>query len=493
MGQRMKVLVVDDELPIRDEIRLMGLEKYGYEIVGEATNGKAALELCERLQPDIVITDITMPVMDGLELIRQLQKTKPLIKYILLTCHEDFVYARQALQQGALDYIIKADISAEGIAGVLDRARGIIEKEREQARKLENEKRNGFSRYVMDDAAGDEELERELAKIGFTINPNGPNYFLVMENRLGSWIFVEMTVRGILDAENAVKSWILLDDGFYGISTAGQIDMERLVWCMDGQLREAFDFIGEQFRIYGIESVEVVGSAKRYQGISRKLRDWKAHAFYEPDRAYFPERQIRECSFPGLEHWERLTGVLAGGADEDTLRREVEDFGKEAHLWPEELKKLLISWISGQIGSVGEQLREAERALMNTWDIRQLAAELAAQCGKYGKLSDRSEVRKAIRIVREEYRTELTLAGLAERIGINAQYLGRLFVEDTGEKFSDYVNRIRMERANELLKEGTLKVYEVAEQVGITNYRYFTQKFREWSGISPKEVRKRGK
>lgn len=235
MGQRMKVLVVDDELPIRDEIRLMGLEKYGYEIVGEATNGKAALELCERLQPDIVITDITMPVMDGLELIRQLQKTKPLIKYILLTCHEDFVYARQALQQGALDYIIKADISAEGIAGVLDRARGIIEKEREQARKLENEKRNGFSRYVMDDAAGDEELERELAKIGFTINPNGPNYFLVMENRLGSWIFVEMTVRGILDAENAVKSWILLDDGFYGISTAGQIDVERLVRRMDEQ------------------------------------------------------------------------------------------------------------------------------------------------------------------------------------------------------------------------------------------------------------------
>lgn len=491
--ERMKVIVVDDEIPIRDEIRIMGLAEHGYEMIGEASNGRAALQLCRQLRPDIVITDITMPVMDGLELIRILQRTMPMTKYVLLTCHQDFAYASQAIRHGALDYIIKADISKEGIVKVLDRARGIIEKERENLRKLENEQRSSFSRYALKDAGDAGEIDRELERIHFRIHYNGPNRFLVVENRLGSWVFMEMMVRSVLEAEKSIESWILLADGLYGISGPKQMDMGRVVERMRQQLQNSFEFLEEPCRIYAVESREKVLNGKQYMEEGRKLELWRAYAFYEPEGLYFDDSQIGEFGFRNEAHIEQIGGLAAKGEGEEALCREVVRFGQAARLWPEEIKKLLFLWISGYIGKSAEEMRETEKELYDACDIRQLAESFARQCSRHVSFSRRGEVRRALRILQTEYQTELTLAGIAERIGINAQYLGRLFTEETNEKFSDCLNRIRMERANELLQEGKLKIYEVAEQVGISNYRYFTQKFREWSGVSPKEVRKRGK
>lgn len=489
----MKVIIVDDELPIRDEIRTMRLSEYGYDIIGEASNGRIALQLCRQLQPDIVITDITMPVMDGLELIRVLQRTMPMTKYVLLTCHQDFAYASQAIRHGALDYIIKADISEEGIVKVLDRARSIIIKERENLRKLENEQRSSFSRYALKDIEDAGEIDRELERIHFRIQYNGSNSFLVVENHLGSWVFMEMMICSILDADKSIESWVLLADGLYGISASKQTDMEKLVRQIRRQMQDSFEFQEEPCRIYAVESHGKVLNGKQYMEEGRKLDTWKAHAFYNPESIYFDDSQIGNFMFRSTAHIEQIDSLAAKGEGEDELSQDVVQFGQAARLWPEEMKKLLFLWISKYIGKSVEEMRETEKMFYGASDIQQLAKNFARQCSRYVSFFHRGEVRRVLRILQTEYQTELTLVGIAERIGINAQYLGRLFAEETNEKFSDCLNRIRMERANELLQDGELKIYEVAEQVGISNYRYFTQKFREWSGVSPKEVRKRGK
>lgn len=491
--ERMKVIVVDDEIPIRDEIRTMCLAEYGYEIIGEAANGRTALQLCRQLQPDIVITDITMPVMDGLELIRILQRTMPLTKYVLLTCHQDFAYASEAIRHGALDYIIKADISQEGILRFLDRARSIIERERENLRKLENEQRNSFSRYALKNVWDAGEIDRELERIHFRIHYNGPNYFLVVENRLGSWAFMEMMISSTLEADKSIECWVLLADGLYGVSVSKEMDMEELMPYIRQRLRDSFEFLEEPFRIYAVKSHGKVLNGKQYMEEGRKLDRWKAQAFYEPGGICFDDSQIGEFGFRSAAHIEQIDALVAKREGEEALCRDVVRFGQDARLWPEELKKLLFLWLSKYISKLPEEAREIEGVLCEACDIRQLAQSFAKQCERHVSFSRRSEVRRAIRILQTEYQTDLTLAGIAERIGINAQYLGRMFTEETNEKFSDCLNRIRMERANELLQDGKLKIYEVAEQVGISNYRYFTQKFREWSGVSPKEVRKRGK
>ena len=102
----------------------------------------------------------------------------------------------------------------------------------------------------------------------------------------------------------------------------------------------------------------------------------------------------------------------------------------------------------------------------------------------------RVEINKAIHIINKEYGTKLQLSGVADRIGLSPQYFSRLFREETGKTYSDYLISVRIRRARELLQEGRFKVYEVAELVGIPNYRYFSALFKKETGYAPKQAGK---
>lgn len=494
MEMRLKVLIVDDELPIRRELGSMDLEDHGFEIVGEAANGETALKLCRQLQPDIVITDITMPVMDGLTLIENLQKFMPLVKYILLTCHQDFAYARHAIEYNAVDYILKTDISEAEIVKSLDKARKIIQREREYLKKLEGEERNRFCRYAVHDMTNEKGIGLELEKIDFRINHNGPNYFLMVENRLGSWIFVEALVRGFLDTSEMIRSWILLKDGLYGICLESGADAGKLVSRMREEIRQIFPYVDQQFRIYAVESDNRILSGKQYLEESRMADRWKAYAFYNPQMDCLRNSAISDFFHYVPEHRMQLEALFQEKLDtREKLGQKVREWCGKAHLWPDELKRAFIDFSDGRKESGKETRRKENEDLSDACDISLLTESFVNQCYSELCFANRNEVNKTIRIIQTEYDKNLTLAEIGDRIGINPQYLGRLFAEETKEKFSDYLNRVRMEHADGLLKEGKLKIYEVAERVGITNYRYFTQKFREWSGVSPRQIRRGGK
>lgn len=494
MEMRWKVLIVDDELPIRRELCSMDLESHGYEIVGEAANGETAWKLCRQLRPDIVITDITMPVMDGLKLVERLQQSMPLVKYILLTCHQDFAYARHAIEHNAVDYILKTDISEAEIVRSLDKAKKIIEREQEYLKKLEGEERNRFSRYAVHNLTDEKSIGLELEKINFRIDHNGSNYFLMMENRLGSWIFVEVLVRGFLDKSEMIRSWVLLKDGLYGICLEDGADAGKLVGRMREEIKRMFPYIDQQFRIYAVESDKRILSGKQYLEESRMADRWKAYAFYNPETDCFRDSAVSDFFHYTPEHRMQMEAIFQERLDtREKLRQEIRAWCGIAHLWPDELKRAFLDFSDGRKESGKEAGRNENKDLSDAYDISLLTEIFVEQCFSELCFADRNEVNKTIRIIQTEYGNNLTLSEIADRIGINPQYLGRLFVEETKEKFSDYLNRVRMEHADELLKEGKLKIYEVAERVGITNYRYFTQKFREWSGVSPRQVRRGGR
>lgn len=101
----------------------------------------------------------------------------------------------------------------------------------------------------------------------------------------------------------------------------------------------------------------------------------------------------------------------------------------------------------------------------------------------------RPEVYRAIRIIREEYANPLTLTSVAEQVGLSPQYLSRVFREQAGENFVEYLTRIRIQKAKDLVLEGHHKVYEIADMVGMPNYRYFSTLFRKIVGVSPTQLR----
>ncbi|KIL40605.1 hypothetical protein SD70_12785 [Gordoniibacillus kamchatkensis] len=121
-----KVLIADDEIPIRESMRLFPWEEHGYRLAGEARHGVEALELVEREAPDILITDIMMPVLDGISLMRTLRERELSLPVILLTCHKDFDYVREALLLGATDYLVKGVYRDQQLLDALDKARQSI-------------------------------------------------------------------------------------------------------------------------------------------------------------------------------------------------------------------------------------------------------------------------------------------------------------------------------------------------------------------------------
>jgi two-component system response regulator YesN len=126
----MKVLVVDDELPVRQELRSFDWKSNGAELAGECEDGKAALEFCGQNRVDVIISDITMPSMDGINLFTQIRHRYPAIQLFVLTCHRNFDYAHQMLRLGVLDYLVKVNMKDEDIVRVLEKARASIERNR---------------------------------------------------------------------------------------------------------------------------------------------------------------------------------------------------------------------------------------------------------------------------------------------------------------------------------------------------------------------------
>ncbi len=122
-----RVLIVDDEKPLLDSLRRFEWEKHNCRCVGAADNGETALLLCRRLMPHIVITDINMPVMNGLTLLHHLQRELPNIRVILLTVYRDFAYAQEALRYGAVDYLVKDMNLRQRLPEALTRACAVFE------------------------------------------------------------------------------------------------------------------------------------------------------------------------------------------------------------------------------------------------------------------------------------------------------------------------------------------------------------------------------
>lgn len=130
---KIRCIVVDDEALIRERFRYaFPLEEHGFEIVGEAEDGEEALELCRQLSPDIVITDVVMPRMNGLELTEELKRLMPRVKVIILSSFQEFEFARKAVMLGALGYLLKVTSGYQELLEILIQARSEIEADREK-------------------------------------------------------------------------------------------------------------------------------------------------------------------------------------------------------------------------------------------------------------------------------------------------------------------------------------------------------------------------
>lgn len=498
MEELVKVLIVDDEVPVRQEMAAYPWESYGCQWVGDARNGKEALQLCLELKPDIVISDISMPIMNGLELAEELQRLYPSIQVIILTGHENFDYVKTALRLNVVDYIVKFEMDEETVAAIIQKARQKLQENEILRKSVDKKRRRLVTKYMVQlqrDKSVQEETKQELEKLLYSLKlfADKRQYctFLCVDIPVGYRAAIHDELSEYLEGHSLVESWALLFSNIYMICLYDSCK-ENYRECLESLCYNITEYLSSLVEISGIFTV----TYPEIQGIEALIRCtqehslWKNTCFYQSSQKNFDSRElkdIRECDDAVKSELKRIYESI--DKNPENFRETFIRYTKNQQIDADGLRLFTAGWLKNYFRQTEKKCSEyLDIDIQEIRTVEDLADYVVQVCVSETKY--RVEIKKAIHIINEEYHTRLQLSDVAYRIGLSTQYFSRLFREETGKTYSDYLISVRMERAQELLMEGRFKVYEVAELVGISNYRYFSSLFKKIVGYPPKQIGK---
>ncbi len=478
-----KVLLVDDEAIIRNAIsRMVNWEGLGCELVATASNGSEAYQVYLDMYPEIIITDLSMPVMDGLEFIAKVREKDKDVKIIILSGYGEFEYAQKAIRLGARDYLLKP-VRVEDVEKIVGRS--VKEIESDLSKKTPSIKDVGYFRVMLLELLTSPDRMDEILKryLSPSLEEEGGVFVIAIESegegdrrtlvRLAELARVHEfeLLTPPLKAGNEIYA-VFLADGLEkyrnAIGTLGEKkDFSKL---FHGSLEAAFHFI--------LDNIALSKTLTIY------TKDGKNEIFSN-EAGYI--KRISQLS-------EKLSMLLSSD-NSYTLLAQIRKDMEELPL--EEAKSLLLRLIVSYEGNMNEILSEAMQKIKNaesTEDILQYIQNLASRQVNRGSAVDDGTsypVRRIKEYVEAHYSDEnLSLKAIAEDVVfMDAAYLSKLFHKEVGMKFSDYVNQYRITKAKELMRlyHNSL-IFEIAEHVGFgNNPRYFSQVFKKYAGISPSD------
>ncbi|MDG0811647.1 response regulator [Cohnella rhizosphaerae] len=517
-----RVMIVEDEPIVRYGIRSMiDWDKIGLRLAGEAANGREALALIGTEPPDILITDIKMPVMDGIELIAEVRKTAPDMKIIILSNLEDFQYAKEAIKHGVSEYLIKSDMMPrdfeQALLSVKDKlyasSRG-AEASDPQAERLHKER---LLAELADGAACDPaECDERAARAGLA--PIRSAYVLLISVHSAGQGFEERqaAVRDAIgrtwtpddgDHEAFVDKQgdvcVLCDAGKHAAG-AGLERVKRRAEALIGLLRDECGMkaaIGIGGRIGAWAELKAsyaqaaeAAKQKMFLGSGRVIvhgaddkRVPAEHA--EPIRIGTSQIQSMVYAFQSAE----LAAYLDTLFDRLSVRRDPD----LAHIITFELLMILTT-LWPDVANDDRQVTELKRQYYDqlsrletveesrAWFKQSFEALVRHIAGLYN--SDRNSIVKATQYIRQYYDREISLQFISGLVHLSKNYFANLFKKEVGESFLEYLTRIRIDNAKELLRQ-EMRTGDVGSLVGIPDPKYFSKVFKKITGLSPSEYR----
>ena len=477
----MKILIVDDDVPIRKYISQMILNCSGdYEIIGSVGSGKKALEIMEHRKPDLVLADITMPKMNGLELLEKIKEFYPDTDVFMLTCHNDFEFARAAIKLQADNYILKDEISPVFLDNLLRAA----EEKREKSRKK--------SMHQFESSAFFIQLMKEDTLLFDSYDLEKHKIFLKDK---------EFFAAALTDSrENrehivAFKSSLLENQEIFPYYDTNLVMIANLTKSSRGQMQEELYETISKLRdiIDGPVGVSMV-----YYRINM-LKQAVLEALNSYSRLYYRKRMPEKGRVTADKKMEMQD--FAGGAyrliSEKKYRRlfrhldEMVSFAAgnnvDIYLLKKSLHDILTDY--GVKSGMTPDLEGIHRSM----DVEQLLQCLGNMHSlESEKGAEYSEaVSAAVLYMESNFEKNISLSDVAKQIHLNAEYFSRRFKKETGYKFSEFLQKIRMEEARRLLLTTVLSVTEIAGRTGFNNDSYFSATFKKYFGENPNETRKK--
>lgn len=538
-----KVFLVEDEMVIRRGIKnSIDWEKEGYIFCGEASDGELAYPMIIKEKPDILITDIRMPFMDGLELCKLVKKELPNIKILILSGYDEFDYAKEAIRLGVTEYLLKPISSGkllEALNGVSESIRrekedkDLVRKYMEEMREnTEHEKQKFFEQMIAGNLSMADALE------------TGKKY----EMNLSAGMYNLLLFRFTLGEENR-KSGELLGEAEYAIEKL----TERLEYVFEFQrgvegwafllMADNEEQMSERVKELSKDLEEIMknySTIAYFGGIGQpvaRLRELE-ESFREAERALAARftmelnriisvedirmaqnvdtlDDIEITSFGEIEKTRTMLEKFLNNGAEDEIDEFVDVYINE--LPEENLKSVLmrqyiimdayivmmsfcekIEGIEGEMQAQSEELKNSMKTSQTLEEIKNYIRMLLKKIiGVRDTISGR-RYSDIIEIAKDQIRKtymsdEISLNTIAAEVGMSPSYFSSIFSKEMGKTFVEYLTEIRMDRAKELLMCSSMKTSEIGYEVGYKDPHYFSYIFKKTQNCTAKEFRARGK
>ncbi|HEX2926694.1 MAG TPA: response regulator [Ruminiclostridium sp.] len=537
-----KVFLVEDEIIVRNGIKnQINWKEEGLEFVGEASDGELALPMIQQLKPDIIITDIKMPFMDGLQFSKLAKKEIPEIKIIILSGYDEFQYAKEAIKIGVTDYLLKPIAGEELLRAVLG-VSNIIYEERHKKEALELAKmelaekekityQQFFSDIVTNKMPVQEMLEKSK-DINIDLVAREYNILLckLFERNNGSsayWTEAGTRNEEIMDRIRQSRNIICFDRANEGIAILikGQ-NQEELV----AESQKAINCINEFSQMNNLDYFIGVGNEVQRLSELYKSFDGASKAFayqyiLERNQAIYCEnltayRVVRDkkINIKDIDVNKTDSSVITSFLKTGS-RNEIRHFLEEYffNIGENNLKSFLfcqyiilsmyfscISFVeklgyaySDIVDKCGDMLN------MNSYDItlKEIIDYFDKVINTVVDYREKNSTKKysgilnlAKEYIDENYASDdISLNSVASKVHVSTSYFSTIFRQEMGCNFVDYLSGIRMGKAKELLRCSSMKSSEVGYAVGYKDPHYFSFLFRKTQGCTPKEYRMKGK
>ena len=508
----MKLFIADDEIDVREGLRyILDWSELGFYICGEGKNGADTLEQILISRPDVVLMDIRMPKLSGLEVIKQAKEQGFLGKFIILSGYSDFSYAQEAIKYGVTCYLTKPIDEDELEKAVLEAKKALTEEQSAQKKLVEyrSKARDSILQDILLNKADytyldyhDMALEASIYQVVIYTNYN-------QESFQTTWNFADILRlanknHNSLDYICLENMNIILLKGNFALNRFQELLNRYISQPQKGSPLDSL-FLTYGHPVYTVEQIHA-----SFHDASELM---KRRFFCSPNQHVLgfpelPENSESDTQTHALHdtYSERIANYIQSGNLHmlmevlDELKNDLYFTDVEVPVLKHYLADIMIqvkSIITHTYG-IADLPIPNNAAIISTIEEQYYLYEIlqffTVQFEMYMNAIDspsRESVMDGIlNYIHHNYQENLKLGSIAELFGYNSSYLGKVFSKTTGKNFNSYVDEVRIENSKKLLKEYDYKVYEIAQRVGYTNVDYFHKKFKKHTGMSPAEYRR---
>jgi len=521
-----KVMIVDDEMLVRIGVKaLIDWQELGFEIIAEASNGLSAFEKYVALKPDVVITDIKMPKQDGLWLTKKIKEHNPDTEIILLTCYDDFSYAKEAIKLKVSDYILKAEMEEEELKGIL------LEKKKKLDETIGKNIVNGNDKFllkkqqesllglILSSKQSIDVIKKEFEKANLEWNTRSYcflqfDFGASFKNEKNSDVQIANIITACFeliinkfkdeDVEIFYKQFGKSITCFVMANNLNELKLKRWISYLHSSIRQYFN-IG--FKSANSPIKDTIEEARGYLDWIFEASDY---IFYLSDGEHLTKETMQRRSDVQFINDSSVVKEFCEYIEEannEAIIRKVKQIEKmiDEYRGNSLEAKLELSHMINDIFKRFDILFQDDKdvfafqkKLMDAQELREAIEIIIAFVNNVMEENANSRldntdllIKKAVQYIEDNYSNKISLDDIAGHVGISKYYFSVLFKKEKEITFSNYLNSVRIDKAKQLLKNPQVTVSAVAYELGFNDPQYFSKTFKKYAGMTVTEYRSR--